>query len=534
MTVELYDTTLRDGAQMEGISLSVEDKLRIARKLDELGVHFIEGGFPSANPKDIEFFERMRDVKLRNAKLVAFGSTRRAGADPAKDATLNVLATAGTEYVTIVGKANDLHVREVLGTSLEENLSMLGDSVRYLKSKGKGVFYDAEHFFDGFVLDPDYAISCLRATVNNGVDGLVLCDTNGGTLTQDLLRIIEIVQARLPNVPLGIHCHNDAEVAVANSLAAVQAGVQQVQACINGYGERCGNANMVSVIAALQLKLGEKVVSDQQLERLTDVSRFISEVANQMPQPQQPYVGSSAFAHKAGYHTDGVAKMETAYQHVDPTDVGNMRRFLVSELGGSRGLLDKMSELGVDYPFSRDDARSLTETIKEMEARGYQYEGADASLELLVRRTLPGFKAPFNLDDFWVVLRRSDRSGAEASHKEMQAEAMVKLRVFRPDSEERLIQTAADGNGPVNALDAAARKALAEFYPAIYDIRLVDYKVRVIDSAGGTGAHVRVLIECADEHDTWQTVGASSDVIEASWLALADALEWWLLRHPEN
>ena len=532
MTVELYDTTLRDGAQMEGISLSVEDKLRIARKLDELGVHFIEGGFPAANPKDVEFFERMRDVKL-NAKLVAFGATRRAGGETATDPTLNVLATAGTDYVTIVGKASDVQVREVLGASLEENLSMLSDSVRFLKQKGKGVFYDAEHFFDGFSADPDYALSCLRSTVNAGVDGLVLCDTNGGTLTKQLLEVIEIVQTRFPNVHLGIHCHNDAEVAVANTLAAVQAGVQQVQACINGYGERCGNANMVSVIAGLQLKLGERVVTPQQLENLTDVSRFVGEVANLTPWAQQPYVGTSAFAHKAGYHTDGTAKFQDAYQHINPEAVGNSRRFLVSELGGSRGLLDKVAELGIDYPISRDEARVLTERIKEHEARGYQYEGADASLEMLVRRSLPGYKAPFNLDDFWVVLRRRDLDqDAEADAGEMQAEAMVKVRVYRQGADDAINQTAADGNGPVNALDAAVRKALAEFYPAINDIRLVDYKVRVIDSAGGTGANVRVLIDCAHDEFSWQTVGASTDIIEASWFALADAYQWWLLRHP--
>jgi 2-isopropylmalate synthase len=532
MTVELYDTTLRDGAQMEGISLSVEDKLRIARRIDELGVHFIEGGWPGANPKDAEFFQRMQDVKLK-AKLVAFGSTRRAGADPAKDATLAQLLHAGTEYVTIVGKSHDLHVREVLQTSYEENLAMLGDSVRYLKSKGKGVFLDAEHFFDGYFSDRDYALSCLRSAVNNGVDGLVLCDTNGGTLPSKLLETIEIVQGAFPNVPLGIHCHNDADVAVANSLSALEHGVSQVQACINGYGERCGNANMASIIADLKLKQRIDVVTDEQLARLTEICHFVSEVANMVPWPQQPYVGNSAFAHKAGYHADGVIKVESAYQHVDPGMVGNQRRLLVSELGGSRGLLDKITDLNIDYPLSRDEARLLTEKIKEMEARGYQYEGADASLELLVRRSLPGYKAPFNLDDFWVVQRRRDRQGANDQVKEMQAEAMVKVRVYgRGEGEDRLIQTAADGNGPVNALDASVRKALGEFYPGIFDIRLVDYKVRIIDSNAGTGASVRALIECSDAENTWQCVGASTDIIEASWLALADAYEWWMLRHP--
>jgi 2-isopropylmalate synthase len=539
MTVDLYDTTLRDGAQMEGISLSVEDKLRIAKRIDDLGVDYIEGGFPAANPKDVEFFERMRDVKL-NAKLVAFGSTRRAGGDTDTDPTLNVLANAGTDFVTIVGKASDLQVRDVLETSLEENIAMVADSVRYLKTNGKGVFFDAEHFFDGFFADRDYALSCLRAAVNAGVDGLVLCDTNGGTLTSQLLRAIEVVQQSFPGVDLGIHCHNDADVAVANSLAAVEIGVKQVQACVNGYGERCGNANIISVIAGLKLKQGLDVVTDEELARLTEVSHFVSEVANMTPWPQQPYVGASAFAHKAGYHTAGVLKIEAAYQHIDPAAVGNERRLLVSELGGSRGLLDKLGDLGIDYPLSRDDARRITDQVKEMEARGYQYEGADASLELLVRRGLPGYQPTFNLDDFWVVQRRRDSSKGDVSDKEMQAEAMVKVRVYgrAPSTgsgqvgEDRVIQTAADGNGPVNALDAAVRKALAEFYPGITEIHLVDYKVRIIDSSGGTGAGVRVLIECSDEHDTWQTVGASTDIVEASWVALADAYGWWMLRHP--
>jgi 2-isopropylmalate synthase len=531
MTVDLYDTTLRDGAQMEGISLSVEDKVRIATRLDELGVHFIEGGWPGANPKDVEFFERMRDVKL-NSSLVAFGSTRRGGVDADKDVTLNALINAGTDYVTIVGKASDLQVRDILGVSLEEGLAMVGDSVRFLKQRGKQVFYDAEHFFDGFSSDQEYALSCLRQAVNGGVDALVLCDTNGGTLTHDLLRAIEAVQKAFPNIPLGIHCHNDADVAVANSIAALQAGVQQVQACMNGYGERCGNANMASIIAGLKLKLGMDVVTNDQLSRLTEVSHFVSEVANMAPWPQQPYVGASAFAHKAGYHADAVIKLESAYQHVDPALVGNQRRLLVSELGGSRGLMDKVADLDIDYPLTRDDARGLTEKIKEMEARGFQYEGADASLELLIRRSLPGYRPPFNLDDFWVVERRRADADGNVEAKEMQAEAMVKLRIFgRGGEEDRVVQTAADGNGPVSALDAAVRKALGEFFPGISSVHLIDYKVRIIDSTAGSGASVRVLIDLSDSEHTWQTVGASTDVIEASWLALADAYQWWLLRH---
>lgn len=532
MSVQLYDTTLRDGAQMEGISLSVEDKLRIARKIDELGLHFIEGGWPGANPKDVEFFQRAPDLHLR-AKLVAFGSTRRAGGEAESDPTLNALVEAGTEAVTIVGKASNVQVNRVLETSPEENLAMIADSIRFLKSKGKMVFFDAEHFFDGFFSEEKYSLACLRTAANAGADGLVLCDTNGGTLPTPLVRALEVVQKMLPGVALGIHCHNDADVAVANSLLAVEYGVEQVQACMNGYGERCGNANICSIIAGLKLKLARDVVSDEQLARLTEVSHFVSEVANMAPWLPQPYVGLSAFAHKAGYHADGVIKVESAYQHVDPSLVGNERRLLVSELGGSRGLLDKVSELGVDYPMTRDDARRVAELIKEMEARGYQYEGADASLELLVRRNLPGYRTPFNLDDFWIVERRRAASNGE-DRQEMQAEAMVKVRIYGrgPGEEDQLVQTAADGNGPVNALDAAVRKALGEFYPRITDVRLVDYKVRIIDSSSGTGASVRVLIECSDSDYAWQTVGASTDIIEASWLALSDALEWWLLRHP--
>jgi 2-isopropylmalate synthase len=532
MTVELYDTTLRDGAQMEGISLSVEDKLRIAKRLDDLGIHYIEGGWPGANPKDIDFFEAMRGVKL-NARLVAFGSTRRAGIEPADDSTLNALVNAGTDYVTIVGKANDFHVREVLGTSLEENLAMLGDSVRYLKSKGKAVFFDAEHFFDGFALDPEYALACLRATVNNGVDGLVLCDTNGGTLTNDLLQTIEIVQKRLPNVYLSIHCHNDAELAVANSLAAVRAGVHQVQACINGYGERCGNANMISLIAGLKLKMGQDVVDARQLAHLAEVSQFVSAVANLPPWPQQPYVGASAFAHKAGYHADGVLKAESAYQHVDPQAVGNERRLLVSELSGSRGLLDKIANLGIDYPLTRVDARRLAERIKETEALGYQYEGADASFEMLVRRSLPGYKSPFKMDEYFAIVHKRRHDVVERD-EDVKDEAIVKLYV--PAENGQLVHTAADGNGPFSALDAAVRKALSQFYPALPSaFWLVDYSVRITaseDASGGTASAVRVLIEWTDGDAFWETVGASTDIIEASWLALADSLEWWLLRHP--
>ncbi|OGO52569.1 MAG: citramalate synthase [Chloroflexi bacterium RBG_16_68_14] len=527
MQVQLYDTTLRDGAQMEGISLSVEDKLKIARKLDELGVHFIEGGWPGSNPKDAEFFARAQSLQFQHAQLAAFGSTRRAGGSAETDANLRALLDSGTPVITIVGKANDVHVRDVLETTPEENLAMIADSVRFLKSHGRVVFFDAEHYFDGYFSDRDYALQCLKAAAAAGADCIALCDTNGGTI---LSRLVEAVRAarEAVSVPLGIHAHNDTNLAVANTLAAVEEGVVQVQGCVNGYGERCGNADLLSVIANLKLKMGLDVVTEEQLARLTEISHYVSEIVNMVPNPFQPYVGASAFAHKAGLHADGVVKKESSYQHVPPEVVGNHTELLISELGGSRGLLEQIREAGIEVELSRNDARHLLEVVKEQERRGYQYESAEASFELLVRRSLPGYRAPFELEDFWVVQRRATRP--EDHGREMQTEAMVKVRVG-----DEVIQTAADGNGPVNALDAAVRKALISFYPTLALVKLVDYKVRIIDSAAGTGAGVRVLIESTDGDQLWRTVGASTDIIEASWLALNDALEYWLLkRAPER
>ena len=522
MQVELYDTTLRDGAQMEGMSLSVEDRLKIVHKLDELGIHYIEGGWPGSNPKDAEFFERAKSLELKNAKLVAFGSTRRAGGSAKDDANLKALLEADTPAVTLVGKASDVQVRDILDTTTEENLAMIADSVRFLKERGRAVFYDAEHFFDGYASDPAYALQCLKTAASAGADGVVLCDTNGGTITS---RLVEAVRAarEAVSVTLGIHTHNDAALAVANTLAALEQGATQVQGCVNGYGDKCGNADLVSVIANLKLKMGVDVVSDEQLAKLTEVSHYINEIANVVPNPFQPYVGASAFAHKAGLHTDGVIKDESSYQHVAPELVGNQRRMLVSELGGSRGLLEKMRDAGIEVEMDRDDARRVLGMIKEQENRGYQYEGAEASFELLVRRSLTGYEAPFELDDFWIVERRARR--AENHGLEMQAEAMVKVRVGG-----EMFQTAAEGDGPVNALDAAVRKALVTFYPRLEAVKLVDYKVRIIDPGAGTGASVRVLIELTDGDHFWRTVGASTDIIEASWLALNDGLEYWLLK----
>jgi 2-isopropylmalate synthase len=507
---------------MEGISLSVEDKLKIARKLDELGVHYIEGGYPGSNPKDEEFFERAKSLQFENAQLVAFGSTRKAGTNAEHDASLRVLLGAATQAVTIVGKASDVHVREVLETTAEENLAMISDTIRHLKGNGRTVFFDAEHYFDGYFSDPDYALQCLTAAASAGVDCIALCDTNGGTIHDKLVKAIRAARAAV-DVPLGIHTHNDAGLAVANTLAAVQEGCVQVQGCVNGYGERCGNADLLSIIANLKLKMGMDVVTDEQLARLTDVSYYVSEIVNMVPHPFQPYVGASAFAHKAGYHAAAVVKLESSYQHVQPEVVGNQPALLISELGGSRGLLEKMRAVGIGTELKRDDARRVLDQVKEQESRGYQYEGAEASFELLVRRSLPGYEQPFELVDFWIV----ERSATRQDHgREMQAEAMVKVRIGT-----EVVHTAAEGNGPVNALDAAVRKALATSYPRVQTIKLVDYKVRIIDTAAGTGASVRVLIESSDGERLASTVGASTDIIEASWLALNDALEYWLLKH---
>jgi len=528
--LQLYDTTLRDGMQMEGMSLSVEDKLQVAQKLDELGVQFIEGGFPGSNVRDAEFFVKARRLSLKHAQLVAFGGTRRAGLDARDDPNLRALLDARTAVVTFVGKASAFQVREILETSPEENLAMIRDSIRFMKEQGKTVFFDAEHFFDGFFDDASYSIQCLRSAIGAGVDGVVLCDTNGGMIPRELMRAILQVKEGIGDAPFGIHVHDDTGLAVANTLAAVDLGATQVQACVNGYGERCGNANLITVIADIQLKMGIKVVSDEQLGKLTEVSHFISELANLNPNGQAPYVGVSAFAHKAGYHVAAIVKNERAYQHVDPETVGNHKRVLVSDLSGSRNIIAKMQEQGVNIPLTSEETRALVDRVKVMESRGYQYDGAEASFELLVRRSQPDYTAPFELEDFTIIERRRHRTNGHGD-TEMVADAMVKLRVG-PD----VTQTAAEGNGPVNALDLAVRKALCEFYPvfAMHTVKLTDYKVRILDGTTGTMASVRVLIESTDGVHIWRTVGSSTDIIEASWLALADSLEYWLHKHGEG
>ena len=523
-SVQLYDTTLRDGAQREGISFSVVDKLHIARKLDELGVHFIEGGWPGSNPKDIEFFDKAQSLALSHSRLVAFGSTRRPRTKAEKDANLLALADAGVDVVTVVGKNSALQVTRVLETTLEENLSMIADSIRYLREKGLTVFFDAEHFFDGFKTDSDYALRCLTVAAEAGAGCLVLWDTNGGTLPDEIMAAVEAAGG-VSDVPLGIHAHNDAELAVANTLAAVKAGIGQVQGTINGYGERCGNANLCSIIPDLKLKMGIDCVTDEQLAELAEVSHYVSEVANLVPDTFLPYVGSSAFSHKGGFHVSAMAKWEMSYQHIDPTQVGNRPRVLVSELSGKRSIIYKAKEEGLDLSLSSKDAQKLLDQVKLLESRGFQYDNAEASFELLIQRAKPGYKAPFELVDFMVIVETRRRMPTRKGLEESLSEAMVKVRVGT-----EIMHTVAEGNGPVNALDQALRKALLKFYPSLAKVKLVDYKVRILEESVGTESQVRVLLESSDGVDEWRTVGSSANIIEASWLALADGLEYWLLK----
>ncbi len=521
MNVALYDTTLRDGAQREGISFSVDDKLKIARRLDALGVDYIEGGWPGSNPKDIAFFQRASELRLKQATVTAFGSTRRADTLVDEDANIGALVTADTPAVAVFGKSWDLHVHKVLRTTLEENLRMIADSVRYLKHLGREVIYDAEHFFDGYRADPDYALQTLAAAAEAGADVLVLCDTNGGALPSTVAAAIAVVK-EATTTPLGIHAHNDAEMAVANSLTAVEMGVGHVQGTINGYGERCGNANLCSIIPALKLKMGHNCTSDEQLCTLTETARYVSELANLSLRPHQSYVGHSAFAHKGGMHVNALIKWEQSYQHIEPGLVGNRRRVIVSELSGKSNIAYKAKEFSLELPQGGEQTGQVLQRIKELESQGLQFEGAEGSVELLIRRTQPGYRPPFELLDFHVIVRGSHNSN-------MAAEATVRVRV-----NDQVMHTAADGNGPVNALDAAVRKALLPFYPNLADVILTDYKVRILDGQEGTAARTRVLIHSANGRLAWTTVGSSTNIIEASWQALSDSLEYALLADREK
>jgi 2-isopropylmalate synthase len=524
-SVQLYDTTLRDGAQSEGISFSLVDKLHIVEKLDDLGIHYIEGGWPGSNPKDAEFYRRVKKLKLKKARIVAFCSTRRRDTRAEEDNNLLVTVGAGVEIATIVAKSSDLQVTRVLRTTLDENLNMISDSIRFLRSKGMEVFLDAEHYFDGYKSNPGYALKTLEAAAAAGAGCLVLCDTNGGTLPDDIVKAVKAA-LKATTVPLGIHTHNDAGLALAGTLAAVQAGVGQVQGTINGYGERTGNANLCTIIPTLKLKMGIDCVTDEQMAKLTDVSHYVSEVANLLPDPYSPYVGTSAFSHKAGYHMDGITKWPDAYQHIDPAVVGNQQRTVVSDQSGKRNIIQKAKELGVDLASKAMETQALLQQVKHLESRGFQYENAEASFELLIHRARPNYKPPFELVDFMVVVESKRRPSTRKSQDEMLSEAMVKVRVGG-----EIIHTAAEGDGPVNALDRALRKALLQFYPSLSDVKLVDYKVRILEESTGTESQVRVLIESSDGIDEWRTVGSSTNIIEASWLALADGLEYWLLKY---
>ncbi|NGM84503.1 citramalate synthase [Paenibacillus sp. 7124] len=515
-SISIFDTTLRDGTQGEGISLSADDKLKIAKKLDDLGVHYIEGGIPGSNMKDIEFFKRVKDLNLR-AKVTAFGSTRRKNSQADQDDNLQRILDAGVPAATLVGKSWDFHVHTALQTTLEENLAMIGDSIAYLKSKGLEVIFDAEHFFDGYKNNPDYAAAVMSRALEAGADWLVMCDTNGGTLPHEIRDIVTSLGLHLPGAPLGIHTHNDCELAVANALSAIEAGVRHVQGTINGYGERCGNANLCSIIPTLQLKMGYSCIPGDSLPHLTNTARYVSEVANVNMPVNQPYVGSAAFAHKGGIHVSAILRDSRTYEHISPELVGNKQRVLVSELAGQSNVLSKAQDMGLSLDPSSEQARKVIDKIKDLEHQGYQFEGADASLELLLREATGEMNELFTFESFKMLVEKS-------AGKPVVSEAFVKLKVGN-----ETLYTAGEGNGPVNALDNALRKALLAHFPQLKEMHLSDYKVRVLDEKDQTAAKVRVLIESKNYTDTWSTVGVSANIIEASWEALVDSMRYALL-----
>jgi 2-isopropylmalate synthase len=515
--IQIYDTTLRDGCQSEDVSLTLEDKIEIARRLDALGIDYIEGGWPGSNERDAAFFSNVKRVKLRHARIAAFGATRRAGIKASADLNLLLILRADTPVACIVGKTWDMHVREALRIPLEENLDILHDTVAYLKKHVDEVIFDAEHFFDGYHLNAEYALSCLKAVQDGGVDLICLCDTNGGRLPHEIETAVQ--NARLAvHVPLGIHCHNDSEVAVANTIAAVRQGAVQVQGTINGFGERCGNANLVSIIANLQLKLGYYCIPADRLKMLQETSMLVYELANVTPNPRQAYVGRSAFTHKAGLHVSGIQRNVKTYEHIEPAVVGNDRRVVLSELSGRANILYKTREFGLDTELNPEQIETLLDELKRLESVGYTFDGADASFELLILRTLGQAVDHFNFVSFRVF--------DDKWHEEQVpfSEAVVVLE--SPDGQRS--RTSAIGNGPVNALDSALRQALTPYYPNLASMQLVDYKVRVLDNGAGTGARVRVLIESTDGSRRWGTVGVSANVVEASWHALLDSVEFKL------
>jgi 2-isopropylmalate synthase len=522
--VKIYDTTLRDGTQAEEFSLSLWDKVRIAQKLAQLGIHYLEGGWPGSNPKDRDFFTEIRNYELGLTRVAAFGSTHHKDRPPETDSNMQELLISRAPVVTIFGKSWIFHVKEVLQTTPERNLELIRDSLRYLAPRVEELFYDAEHFFDGFKEDREYALKSLEAAIEGGAQCLVLCDTNGGTITAQLVDIIKAVKKRFPKTPLGIHAHNDSELAVANSLAAVELGASQVQGTINGVGERCGNANLVSIIPNLKLKMGLDCISDANLKRLTEVSRFVYELANLRPSRYQPYVGVSAFAHKGGVHAAAVKRNPKAYEHINPGEVGNTRHIPVSDLSGRGNIILWAKDRGIDFDsYDKNTVKRALDKVKDLESQGYQFESAEASLELLLRASIGQYKEYFRLQSYRVI----DQKVGEDEPPVPEATIRVRVGVHE-------VHTAAMGNGPVNALDKALKKALLRFFPRLEEMRLEDYKVRVLPGPEGTGARVRVLIESRDAHDHWGTVGVAHDILEASWLALVDGINFKLFKDEQR
>jgi len=521
-SIKIYDTTLRDGSQAEDIAFSVEDKVRIAQKLDELGIHYIEGGWPGSNPKDLQFFQEIKSAPLSQAKMVAFGSTCRAGISPKNDPNLQALIEAGTKVVTIFGKSWDIHPLETLNISLNQNLEIIQQSVRYLKDQVSEVIFDGEHFFDGFKNNPQYALSTLKVAQDAKADWIVLCDTNGGTLPDEIQSIIREVKKNIKS-PLGIHVHNDIEMAVANTILAVKEGIGMVHGTINGYGERCGNANLCSIIPNLKLKMGIDCITDEQLRKIREVSRFVSELANLPHYKYLPYVGDSAFAHKGGVHVSAIRKSDATYEHVPPERVGNRQRVLISDLSGESNILYKAAEFKIDFESKDPKVRKILDDLKDLENEGFQFEGAEGSFEILIKKALGQHKRFFELMGFRVVVEKKTEEEAPLS------EATIMVRVG-----DQVEHTAAVGNGPVNALDNAIRKALEKFYPELKEVKLLDYKVRILSTKDGTGAQTRVLIESGDGKTRWGTVGVSENIIQASWQALVDSIDYKLLKEEEK
>ncbi|MDR5659571.1 citramalate synthase [Serpentinicella sp. ANB-PHB4] len=519
--IEIFDSTLRDGAQAEGISFSVDDKLKIVKALDALGVSYIEAGNPGSNPKDLEFFQKIRGQKLSNAKLTAFGSTRRAGISVQEDPNVQSLLKADTPAVAIFGKSWDFHVTDILKTTLEENLNMLKDTISFFKQQGKEVIFDAEHFYDGYKANPEYAMATLRAAEEGGADWLVLCETNGGAFPDDIYEVTKKVVETF-NVSVGVHCHNDSGMAVANSIMGVEAGAVQVQGTYLGFGERCGNANLSTIIANLQVKRNYNCILDDQVQNLTPIARYMAEITNISVNEREPYIGNSAFAHKGGMHIDGVSKSSSSFEHINPKKVGNKRRFLMSEVSGKSTILSKIQKINPNITKDSAETQAIIDRLKELEYAGYQFEGAESTFELIIRKQLGKYRPFFELIHYKII-------GEQPADSSDSSSALVKINV---DGQEEL--TVAEGAGPVNALDKALRKALEVFYPQIKDVCLTDYKVRVLDTKTATASKVRVLIESTDGRNIWSTVGVSTDIIEASWIALVDSVEYKLIQDIEE